>query len=133
MYGYKFHPKKNILTTHKYCSEQESYTEELFFFFLKIIYLFILFLERGEWREKEMERNINVWLPLVYPLLRTWPATQAFALTGNQTSNPLVFRLALDPLSHTSQGRTSFLGSVYKLAQIKCIEPMKAKDILHPI
>ena len=38
------------------------------------------------------------------PLLGTWPATQACALTGNQTYNPLVHRPALNPLSHTSQG-----------------------------
>ena len=31
-------------------------------------------------------------------------ATQACALTGNQTSDPLVDRLVLNPLSHTSQG-----------------------------
>ena len=30
-----------------------------------------LFLERGEGREKERERNISVWLPLVRPLLGT--------------------------------------------------------------
>ena len=35
------------------------------------------------------------------------PTTQACALTGNQTGNPLVRRLALNPLSHTSQGRGS--------------------------
>ena len=33
-----------------------------------------LFLERGEKREKERERNIHVWLPLMCPLLGTWPA-----------------------------------------------------------
>ena len=34
--------------------------------FFKRYYLFIyLFLERGERREKERERNINVWLPLM--------------------------------------------------------------------
>ena len=49
------------------------------------------------------------WLPLVCPLLGTWPATQACALTGNQTGNLLVCRLALDPLSHTSQGRIFIL------------------------
>ena len=27
-----------------------------------------LFLERGEGREEERERNINVWLPLTHPL-----------------------------------------------------------------
>ena len=48
--------------------------------FLKDFYSFT-FLERGEWRKKE-RRNINVWLPLVHPLLGTWPATQACALTG---------------------------------------------------
>ena len=61
-----------------------------------------LFLERGEWREKE--RNINVWLPLVCPLLGTWPATQACALTGNRTGDSLVHRPALNLLNHTIQG-----------------------------
>ena len=63
-----------------------------------------LFLDRGEEREKERERNISVWLPLMRPLQGTWPATQACALTGNRTVNSLVHRLALNPLSHTSQG-----------------------------
>ena len=58
----------------------------------------------GEGKEKERETNINVWLPLPHPLLGAWPATQACALTGNQTCNPLVLRLALSPLSHASQG-----------------------------
>ena len=66
--------------------------------------LFILFLDGGEEREKERERNINVWLPVMCPLLGTWPATQACALTGNWTSNPLVHSLMLNPLSHTSLG-----------------------------
>ena len=38
------------------------------------------------------------------PQLGTWPATQACALTGNQTSDLLVRRLTLNPLGHTSQG-----------------------------
>ena len=70
-------------------------------FFKDFIYLF---LERGEGREKLRERNISVWLPLTYPLLGIWPATQACALTGNRTSDPLVLRSVLNPLSHTSQG-----------------------------
>ena len=49
-----------------------------------------------------------MWLPLVHPLLGTWPTTQACALTGNQTGEPLVCRLALNPLSHTSQGEFFF-------------------------
>ena len=36
--------------------------------------------------------------------LGTWPATQAYALTENRTSNSLVHRPALSPLSHTHQG-----------------------------
>ena len=55
----------------------------LFIYFLDFVYLF---LERGEGKEKEGERNIYVWLPLMCPLLGTWPATQACALTGNPVS-----------------------------------------------
>ena len=46
----------------------------LFLFFKDFIYLL---LERG--REGE-EREINVWLPLVRPLLGAWPTTQACAI-----------------------------------------------------
>ena len=55
-------------------------------------------------REKERERKINVWLPLMCSPLRTWLATQACAVTGNQTGDLLVHRLVLNPLSYTSQG-----------------------------
>ena len=50
-----------------------------------------------------MERNINVWLFLVHPLLGTWPTIQACALTGNGTGDPLVRRLVLNPLSHRAK------------------------------
>ena len=43
-------------------------------------------------------------LLLLWPLQGAWPATQACALPGNQTSDPLVLWPALSPLSHTSQG-----------------------------
>ena len=66
-----------------------------------MLYLFI-FRQRG--REKEKERNINVWLLLMRPLLGTLFVIQACALTGNGTCDTLVCRLALNPLSHTSQG-----------------------------
>ena len=46
-----------------------------------------LFLERGEGREKERDRNISVWLPLTRPPLGTQPAPQAWALTGNRTGD----------------------------------------------
>ena len=70
-----------------------------FFFFLQragfcFVFLKILFIFRErEGKVKERERNINVWLPLMLPLLGTWPATQASALTGNQTGDPLVHSL----------------------------------------
>ena len=73
------------------------------FYFKDFIYLF---LERREGREKERETSM-----CGCPLLGTWPSTQAYALTGNQTGDPLVLRLALKPLSHTSQGNLRFLYS----------------------
>ena len=77
---------------------------------LHLLFLkFYLFTFRGEGWEKERDRNINVWLPLSCPLLGTWPATQACVLTGNRTGDPLVHRLALSPLRHTSQGHTDSL------------------------
>ena len=49
-----------------------------------------------------------MWLPLAYPLLRTWPATQACALTGNRSGDPFIPRPTLNPLSYSSQGRRDF-------------------------
>ena len=46
-----------------------------------------------------------MWLPLPHPRLGTWPTTRAWVPTGNRTGDPSVHRLALNPLSHTSQGR----------------------------
>ena len=68
--------------------------------FFQIFYLFI-FRERG--RETSMyERNIDQ-LPLAHPQPETWLATQACALTRNQTGDLSVCRLVLNPLSHTSK------------------------------
>ena len=77
----------------------------LFSFFKDFIYL----LTEGEGkggrkRRRETsvcDRHID-WLPLTRPQPGTWPATRA--LTSNQTRDPLVCRLALNPPSHTSQG-----------------------------
>ena len=71
-----------------------------------------LFLERGEGRERGTEtsiyeRNINQ-LPLAFPQLGTEPITLACALTGNPTSDLLVYRLALNPLNHTSLSSMPF-------------------------
>ena len=49
------------------------------------------------------EKYLN-WLSLAFHQPGAWPATQACALTGNQTGDLLVHRLVLNPLSHTSQG-----------------------------
>ena len=43
------------------------------------------------------------------PRLGTQPATQACALTENQTRDPLIHRPTLNPLSHTSQGYITVL------------------------
>ena len=97
-------------------------------------------MEREEGREKERDKNINVWLPLTCPLPRTWPTTQACALIGNQTCDPLVLRLALHPLSPTSQDRSSSLrhlpslvcisllrGEVLGLLSFVCTSPCRAQ------
>ena len=74
--------------------------------------LFLCFRE-GEGREKERERNIDVRethrsIASCTPQLGTWPATQAGALTGNRTCDLSVHRLAVNPLSRTSQDSTGF-------------------------
>ena len=78
------------------------FTQYPFFFFKDFIYF--SFRERGR-GERERVRNINVWLPLALHLLGTWPATQAGALMGNWTCDPLLRRPELNPLSYTSQGQ----------------------------
>ena len=90
--------KCNIFSSFSNAIGQNKFPN-FFHIFKDFIYLF---LERG--RDREREKNINVWLPLGHPLLGTWPATQACALMGNQTRDPLVHRPALYPLRHTSQG-----------------------------
>ena len=74
-------------------------------FFKGFIYAF---LERWDPREKEKEREKYGCVrdtATGSPHPGTSPATQACALGGNQTGNPLVCGPALNPLSHTSLGR----------------------------
>ena len=47
------------------------------------------------------------------PLLGTWSATQACALTGNPAGDPLICGLALNQLSHTSQGTFIFFNIMF--------------------
>ena len=68
-----------------------------------IFYLFI-FRERGREGEREGEKHQCV-VASHAPLLGTWPATQACALTGNWTGDHLIHGPVLNPISHTSQGR----------------------------
>ena len=58
-----------------------SLSHKFILFIFKIFYLFI-FRESGREGEREGEKHQYV-LALARPLLRTWPATQACALTGN--------------------------------------------------
>ena len=70
-------------------------------------FFLILFIFRGEGKDKERERNINVWEK--HPLIAcSMPPTKAPGLLprhGNWTGDLLVHRPALNPLSHTSQGK----------------------------
>ena len=56
------------------------------------------------------ERYID-WLPLKRPQLGTCPATQACALTRNQTSNLRVCGMMPKQLSHTNQFINHFLSA----------------------
>ena len=76
----------------------------IFFFFLRF-YLFI-FRQKGREGEIEGEKHQCVVVFHTPPPPGTWPTTQACAPTGNRTSDPLVCRPALNPLSQTSQGCT---------------------------
>ena len=92
-----------------------SFENTLLDLFLKdFIYLFI---DRGKGRE----RDTNVWLSLTHPLLGIWPATQACALTGNWTSNPLVRRPVLNPQSHNNQGLIRHLLDHYILCSFNLL------------
>ena len=64
--------------------------------------ILFIFLERG--REGEKERSMCGCLSHI-PHRGPSPTTQACAPTGNLIGNFLVHRPALNPLSHTSQGR----------------------------
>ena len=81
----------------------------LLFIFLikKTHYLFIF--RQGGGRKREREKHQCVVASLQALLLGTWPPAQACVLTGNQTGDPLVHRLALHPLSRTRQGGKIYL------------------------
>ena len=80
----------------------QNYTNFLgsFCFIFQILFIYFQTLGKGDRRR---ETSIRCLLQ-VRPQPGTWPATQACALTRNQTCDPLVHRLAFNPPSHTSQG-----------------------------
>ena len=51
-------------------------------------------------------------------ILGTWPATQACALTGNRTSDPLIHRPAHNALSHASQSHLFFFSKMQDSIEI---------------
>ena len=90
--------------------------------FKKVLFIYSFFREKGREGDRQGEKQSCVrsvashrpptghlapnWAPGPQP--GTWPSTQARALTGNGTSNILVPRLVLSPLSHTYQDYLSF-------------------------
>ena len=47
---------------------------------------------------------MNVWLPLMCPLLGTWTTTQTCVLDWESNRRPFDLQAGTQPLSHTSQG-----------------------------
>ena len=72
----------------------------LVFVLFCFVFRFYLFIFRQRGREGETERNNSVWLLPMHPLLGTWPATQACALTGNPTGDPLARSLGSVSYTH---------------------------------
>ena len=65
------------------------------------------YLERKVGRKRGRETSINCLLHVSQR--GTWPATQAHALIGNQTSDLQFCRMTPNPLSHTGQGEELLL------------------------
>ena len=76
---------------------------KVFLFFKDFIYLFA---ERGEGKKKEGEKHQCVVASSVPPT-GDLAHNPGMCPDWESNSNPLVCRLALDPLSHTSQGGKS--------------------------
>ena len=79
-------------------------TKEFSVSFIKGFCIFI-FRERVREGAREEEKHQCVVASCMSPT-RDPATTQACALTGNQSSDPLVCRPVLSPLSHTSQGES---------------------------
>ena len=91
---------------------EASHSSLVILFVFKI--LFIYFLERGEGREKERERIINVWLPLSHPLLGNQARNPGLCPDWESNQQHFVSQPALNPLSHPSQSSLLILDHMYK-------------------
>ena len=78
-----------------------------------------LLIFREEKGGRKGEKHQCVVASCTHPLLGTWLTTQACALTGNGTHNTLIHRLALNSLSHTSQGLKVFFSSMSVILPVK--------------
>ena len=65
------------------------------------------------------ETNIT-WLPITFPQSGTWPATQACALTGNQTYDLLLFRTMPNVLSHPGEDPTNSFSYINTVILLGC-------------
>ena len=103
--GYQIH----LLVSLK-SSKKDKHKSLLCVLELKQNYIFkkILSFREGKGGRKR-ETSIGYWLPLSCAEMGTWPATQACALTGNQTGDLSVCILALNPLNRTSQNHKYML------------------------
>ena len=69
--------------------------------FLKILFIYS-FIDSGEGREKERERNINVWLPLVHPATGDLACNPGMCPDWESIQRP--FGSQAGTVNHTSQG-----------------------------
>ena len=82
----------------------------LYHFFLKCC----IYLYRGKQGGRKRGRGTSMWETNIYQLsftytpTRDWATTQRCALTGNWTSDLLVCRMMLNPLSHSTQGSSFY-------------------------
>ena len=104
--SYRSYTERKGWTVYLICTSLLSLTgfDHFDIIFLKKKHFIYLFLETEEGKEKEREETSLCGCLSCAPLLGTWPKTQACALIGNWTRDPLVHKPALNPLSHTSQG-----------------------------
>ena len=85
-----------------FCYYQKMYLSILSFFKR----FFVYFEGEGKGREKRGRASSICGCLSCVPPLGTLPIAQTCVPTENQTSNPLLPSLVLNPLSHTSQGNS---------------------------